>query len=148
MPRHPQPVRKELQTAFTRELERQLLESKRNMAEVAELVGCPRSQISRYRRGANRTVSADTLQKLMFALSASPHDQARLVAAHMESHGYDLHGDLIQVKVIGDTRKSGSRPRTEEERTLDFLAERSKKDPKVRDLLRALAAALGHGQAA
>lgn len=143
MPRRPSSHLKHIQSPFSIELERQILESGKSYAEVAKDVGCPRSQISRYRLGTNRTVSPDLLAKLARVVSPEAEDQARLIAAHMQSHGYGLYQDLIQVRISGDTTKPSTRPKTAEEKALGFLSKRVKEDGKARALLLALADALG-----
>lgn len=143
MPRRPRNLPKSIQTPFSIELERQILESGKSYADVAREAEVPRSQISRYRLGTNRTVSPDLLAKLAQVVSSKPADQARLIAAHMESHGYGLYPGFIQIRVAGDTAKPSTRPKTEEETALLFLAKKAKEDSKTRALVLALADALG-----
>jgi transcriptional regulator with XRE-family HTH domain len=124
---------------FGEMLSRLLAESGMNQAELARASKVQNSQISRWRSGKLKDVSAEHLAALATAISEEPQKQAELIRAHLLDRCVGPGSQLIDISIGGNTlREKGPEYRTKRVRLspeLDqALAELAAMAPENEDL--------------
>lgn len=124
-------------TPLGNELERQLTERGKTIADVAHTAKINPGHLSRFVNGRHRTMKPEAFHRLVIALAPrNPQAQARLVAAHMKNHSYGPGSEYVQVEIRVDKAPAEeAETKTEFEVAIDTLVKRAHQSLTVRDLI-------------
>lgn len=129
---------------FSEELEKQMATKPASQVEAAELSGISQSQISKWLRSEQTSISSDQITALAKALSDDPVKHANLVKAHLLDEKFGAGSELVRIEIDSPAEwKDKPRPRSKGERAMNYLAEQRVISRDVNDLVIDLAKCLG-----
>lgn len=129
---------------LSEELQRQISATSASIDAVSEETKIARSQIYKWLRSEQTSISAVQLDKISGALSTNPIDHAKLLVAHLQDERVGSARDLVRIEMdtIAELRDR-PRARTKGEKAIQFLAEQRLQSRDVNDLVIDLARVLG-----
>lgn len=129
---------------LSEELERQFARSRTNPLQLSEQIKISPSQIYKWLRSEQTSISAEQLTSLAKGLSSDENSHAALVLAHLQDERFGPGSNLVRIEILSDGKMSdGPKPRSKGEKALHYLAEQRVVSRDVNDLVIDLAKCLG-----
>ena len=129
---------------LSEELERQFEAAATNPFQLGERIGVSPSQIYKWLRDEQTSISADQLRAIAEGTSKNVNDHAALVRAHLLDEKFGPGSHLVRIEVDSpETMNDQPRPRSKGERAMLYLAEARIKSRAINDLVVDLARCLG-----